>query len=710
MNSAFVRSAKGFTLIEVLIALVVAVIGILAMIQLSGAFLKSVSEADQRTVAYALAERTLENLRGFDSLTGSAATETYFEDISTSSTANLTVSSGQATYNFDVEWTVTDNIVSGGVVTTTASGPIYQKLKQVDVVVSWVQPEAGSISMSSLIGGIDPNAAALVTDDLVNVGGSTPDVNYNPGVAPDVIAIDVDDGKLKETTKPLPDVDNKNESTEVRFETITYQDTDNDQLIQEDFLMVNCICTLDATVGTNNGLTPTYQKFISENLGTEDKLGVPVNAISGTATALGGGLSQSEYCGRCCAYHHDSDDNTTGVKYKTGASLASGTNGDHVHYKITDRTTEPVTLAPATATGDIYLEACRFKRVDGIYRLAADWKILEVNVFKDSYLASGATGLTNYVNYVKDAVQSELYNNQVSGATPAQKASSATPTLAPTRDFNTTDGQSNQVLSRTIYLDSIVHDTQLQSYLAGFTTGSMAEQKWLQFIPFYEINTTLLSTWDSSSTAIATVTSEDIDNITDEATNYYGTYSRGLVVGSAGVGSTTITATMQDGNTGVLGNTYANPSTLKGKDNRIVPLPVEYRGTLSVANGQCTASSCFISGIITKNYSGNNPAKFSDISFLNTVSTDPSLVSGDVAIHADGTGSSSDGACSFGLNTGTQISYSCEVDPSSNGGTWNGDIELHSEGSVFVITVTGNTGLSVSSSSITNLNFALAKP
>ena len=548
-----VPSSKGFTLIEVLIALVVAVVGILAMIQLSGAFLKTVSESDQRTVAYSLAERTLENLRGFDSVTGSTAGETYFENLVAGSTAGVTVSSGRATYTFDIEWSVLDNIVSGGVVTSGASGDPSRMFKEVDVVVSWLLPQAGSVSLSSIIAGIDPNAAAL-SNDLTQVGGESPKVEHTPGVAPEVVPVTVGDGLLKETTKPVPEVNSKNYSTEVKFETITYDPTDsNFQEIQEDFVTVNCICNL---IASGESVSPTHLKYVSATNSLVDVIGETVSSATGTEGTLGGGNSQSDYCGRCCANHHDSDYST--VKYSSDAGNGPD-DQDHRHYKVKLDSTNPLTLEEASPTDD-YLEACRFKRVDGLYRLVPDWNLLEVNVFPSTYLAASTSELTAYQTYVQNYVVKAAYTQLSSNLASAISASIAQPTLT----LDTTVNNSDQALSRSLYIENLSTVENLSAYLLGLTATSIASDTAslvLGVLPFYEINTSELSLWSSASTGVATVSNNSLGA---------SAFSRGLIA-AADAGSTDITASMAQGNTGILGNTFSltAPSAFSGKDNRI---------------------------------------------------------------------------------------------------------------------------------------------
>ncbi|MGB0205673.1 MAG: type IV pilus modification PilV family protein [Neptuniibacter sp.] len=604
MNFYHIRRDAGFTLIEVLIALVVAVIGILAMIQLSGIFLKTVADSEQRTVAYAVAEQTIENLRSFDSLSGSTAGESYFVDIS-SSTASLTVASGLASYDFDIAWTIADNIVASSALTPGASGAVYRTLKQVDVVVSWELPEAGSVSLSSYIGGIDPNAAALTVDNISNIGGDSPDVGYTPGVAPEVIAVDVADGKLKETTKPLPEVTNKSQSTQVRFETITYTNTNTEiQLIQEDFVTVNCRCVLNTSGGTVT--TPAYQRFEDADTPLTEVLGTSVSGATGTEATLGGGKVQSEFCGRCCANHHDT--NSSSVKYSPQANAAStGSSNtlshgvDHPHYTLT--VSGGVLTYTEAVHNSEYVEACRFKRIDGIYRLIQDWDLREVNVFPRAYLdSSSSAALADYVEYIKDLVKHEIFHEDIPLASVAASvlASTAEPTLTSVPSLTLTSTGNDESISRSIYLDNILSVEGLADYLLTLSAASVAEDTWLEFVPFNEINTTQLTKWNSTSTAIATVTDQPVAE----------TYSRGHIY-AVGLGAASVAASAAQGNTGILGNTYNAENIYPDEDNRITPTRTWLTGTynpmpvtVSGAGGSPSVYSLTVSGTVTE-HGGN---------------------------------------------------------------------------------------------------------
>ena len=68
-RTTFPGQANGFSLIEVLIAVVVLSFGILALAALQSNLIKSSTEARAQSVALALAKDKLEQMRSFESLT-----------------------------------------------------------------------------------------------------------------------------------------------------------------------------------------------------------------------------------------------------------------------------------------------------------------------------------------------------------------------------------------------------------------------------------------------------------------------------------------------------------------------------------------------------------------------------------------------------------------------------------------------------------------
>lgn len=81
---------------------------------------------------------------------------------------------------------------------------------------------------------------------------------------------------------------------------------------------------------------------------------------------------------------------------------------------------------------------------------------------------------------------------------------------------------------------------------------------WLRIVPFYEVNLTLLSDWESDNSLVAAVTNEPIETIVDPENNYYGTYSRGRLQAEQN-GVAEVTTQVLGGNSGVIGSAATKP-------------------------------------------------------------------------------------------------------------------------------------------------------
>ncbi|UTW11115.1 prepilin-type N-terminal cleavage/methylation domain-containing protein [Marinobacterium rhizophilum] len=539
-NPGKLRS-RGFTLIEVLISLIVAVIGIVAILQLQGVFLSTASDSQQRALATAVAEKKLEELRGFDSIATTSSSLSSFDAID-SGTGTETVTAGSTDYTFDLAWTVTPYAVSSGTVSLASAA--NAQFKNVTLNVSWGTGAANSLSLSSVIGAINPQLSKFI--DKVGLGGETPQVAYTPGLAPDIIAIDLGDGTKKETSKPLPEVSQKGTSNIVKFEVVTY-DTQY-RAITEDFVTLNCVCKL---AGTGSGLSPakTIYNATTKSLETDYSY-TPVTKQIGAVYNSGATNDQPDLCTRCCRDHHDNDSGTDnsyrwywpGVGDASQATYFNTGTGDHRHYNSTDG----ITFTEAVNLNDIYRETCRFKRVDGIYRLMQDWKQHDITVMPYNYLASGATGNTKYKTYVTNYLDQLLTSGNFS--TPVSVAKPTGRNLVSGEMGTVTQGSTTQLLSRSIYVDPLT-----SSAITAIQNIRAASGAWLSLVPFYEINSVLLSNWSSTNTTAATVANDGVVTVVDPALNYYGSYNRGLVSAMA-AGTTSVAAASLVTNTGVIGH------------------------------------------------------------------------------------------------------------------------------------------------------------
>ena len=123
--------ARGFSLIEVLIAIAVLAVGLLAMARFQGAALQASSLAKERSEAVALAEQKIEQLRNF----------TNFANIGPCVTDTLTILGAVTTNAATVYYTRTCSL--GAMVPAAGAGVLYQ-YRNVSVRVTWARPGASA--------------------------------------------------------------------------------------------------------------------------------------------------------------------------------------------------------------------------------------------------------------------------------------------------------------------------------------------------------------------------------------------------------------------------------------------------------------------------------------------------------------------------------------------------------------------------------------
>nr|ART36072.1 B543 [uncultured bacterium] len=560
------RLQRGLSLVEVFVALLILSVGLIALAKLQVDLVRGSGDARARTIALSLAEEKVEDLRTFvktDSAiawTATAAASPTFEPawshIDTSKGGRLAPQTARqvAGVNFQIDWAVSN-------LDFTASVPpplITSRTKNVTVTVSWVN-EAGDppnctppyvkqcVTLLANIVEIPPGNVAQASEPL-DERPDGPQILYTPGVAPEIISVPIGTGNGKrETTKPLPDVQAQGDyAHEVTFDVVNYHDSGIVDR-REEFVTVNCRCTLGTT---GRGRTPA--RALLQGTVLRDKPGVARTDKPTTGTVRTSGSnavsSQPELCALCCRDHHD------------GPTVDSETNRynpidttDHLHYLWNGST---YTLA---ATGDAYDEACRMKRVNGVFQVFEDWNLTSITVIPQSDLEEGDATQTAYKDYVADVVRKYVDSGQ---PTPV------VPTFTP---VTLTPGASAQLQGRAIYIDYMTAD-QKAAAAALITVDDNASV--LEAVPWYEINLTKLAKWklqDSGTTtdySTAPVTAETcveatqadlagkIACIASEAVQtealQQDNYTRGLVKGGAATGGLDAQAYLRNGNTGLI--------------------------------------------------------------------------------------------------------------------------------------------------------------
>ena len=553
------RHSSGLGLLDIILAIVIFVIGMLALASLQGNLTRSSMDANSRTVGTNLAEEFIERLRTFGAIRATTTCPASDLELIAAEDIYQCIEDGTATVtrgglDYTVAATVTDLYFEEDGVTITDDvsdlpsswDTTISSFKFLELAVNWTaNPDfiisegvtdtlgSGSFTVSSIIPSTPQlGSASVAADDDGEMG--TPPINYMPGQRPDIVAIDLSGSKFKESTTPKPDVIRSNELVETWFDVVTYNTTGNDSvyLRREEFVVLSCECSLNDAPGGDDGsgFLPTVWngESYTEGAWVDKAYGVSANN------------QQSSYCDTCCRDHHDSPSYTGSHEVFDPARLVSpgipvwsqggGLDGDHKHFKRANQGG----LSEA-GNNQTYVEACRMVRKDGYMRVAQDFRQEGLISFPAGYLDTEA-GVTGYSTYVTDSVEDFYLSGGDSVAPPsdfgydfpADKLDAlGVEDLLDTTSLPLLGLNSQQMRSRGVYIDTI--GPELSKLLecidddTAYADCSVPDgvSDPLQVLPFYDIQTTWLSAW--ASDPLGTPVTVSSDAIADD-----NSHSRGL--------------------------------------------------------------------------------------------------------------------------------------------------------------------------------------
>lgn len=516
----------GFSLIEVLIAVVVLAFGLLALAALQTRLIQSSSDAKAQSAGLALAKDKLEEMRSYTSLTGYAA-------LNTGSDSVVDTAGSLGGVNYSRAWTVKryalatgatafTQLAAGNVTGNLPSGYITNnEFKTIDVRVTWADAtgQSRTVAMEDAIASLDP---ADTAKELRNSGGRSrgpkvviTDPSTDPGVIP--IAISSTASTAATNPKPVNIARTGDDAVETRFDVLTYAALSGGLATAQSKVetsVVGCTCTKASTA------TPVYRPVYWNG-----SRYVAPQLASYTAPAIAkSGVTQSRYCTVCCATHHD----PVGVADPKFSPRRSA----HDHYRV-------VSGAFVIATTGDYLESCRLIRTDGIFDVAAD--------LSDDYfnlLATGSQGdspapsitnppaVANYKNFVFDyltaryvtpspdtSTASATFNNRTSPA-PATNAA-ANDLDNPTRlDITNSPTALKWLHARGLYVDYLEQPAldaiaDAKANCTGTSgaapTSAQLRDCVLRVLPFTSINLTELAVWTPLTGPQIKVTNDDFD-------------------------------------------------------------------------------------------------------------------------------------------------------------------------------------------------------
>ncbi|MFC5569593.1 prepilin-type N-terminal cleavage/methylation domain-containing protein [Lysobacter yangpyeongensis] len=363
-NNRLIRNGRGFSLIEVMIAVVVLSTGLLALAALQANLVRTAADSKARSRVAALVSSHMDAMRagGYDGAQSMAAT-------------------GCASGN-DVCQAQTEGAVGGLTIAHEVNEVALNATahyKTVRMVAQWTDAggQARSLSMNTVLSPTALDASATLVDkDLSGDSSKQPIVRTTNPATPGMIPIAVSATDSTAATNPRPELLSKGNNSIVgtKFDVLTYtNETGGNVQIQRrvETTVVACTCQYGAG-GTN--LPEIYREAQWPAIWTGERYDI-YKPDSSTlkppgATALTGpasGVEQSPLCTECCRDHHDSD-RTDVAKFDPERVLQQGEAVDS-HYTRDKNGT--LVLADAANKGT-YEESCRMIRVDGLWRTAAD--------------------------------------------------------------------------------------------------------------------------------------------------------------------------------------------------------------------------------------------------------------------------------------------------------------------------------------------------
>lgn len=648
---------RGVSLLEVLVAIVVFAVGLLAIASLQGNLMRSGSEAKARSVATSLAEDRIEEARAFlndndfDDLVGDV------EDV---------VESG---VEFRREMTVTDyhyavdgsGLAQGA---NPATGDV--ELKMVSLAVSWCDAQSGPECTPT-----DTDAAhTVVVEDVVSRSASPvgsaralqqvtnsrpPRVPYAPGEAPSTISIDLGDGNLRESPEPeltttrsgSDDSEEIGVNTITRLSAITYNTLDTGEVVslqQQEFLAANCTCAFgtdpDRPAERNIGHTPA----VWDGDNWVGRIQVDDKPVGRTTLGSSAGSQRRTLCADCCRDHHDASGGTTfeftyvdqdGNSITDDVPVAkynpfrdAGKEGNHDHFNG----------SMELVTSGTYLEACRLARVDGNFILSTDFRLENLKVlpaltdrFADDdkrqpfhdWIGDSDGG---YQKFVQDFV--EIYADVVAGEqvnypteTPARDDPDTdeeegplphgldSPYNLPTTDETPGNDETRTLVARAIYID-FLHPILQDRINCRLGSGANCRERdveeddegnlpaVLPLVPFWEVNVALQANWAEVGRRPQVV------EVTNEPVADDGEYTRGEVtLADANGVSTDVVASIEQGNIGLTDTHNITPfeppddaEFLCHNTDRLFIDRLTYEGTGTAGESGHIVEGCFVLG------------------------------------------------------------------------------------------------------------------
>lgn len=371
---------QGFSLLEVLIAVVVLATGLLALAALQGSLSRASAEAKVRGRVAAMLSARMDEVRG-DGYGSAAVGATTV----TTTTGDCDPASPDATDWIDctrahaglssLTSTRTVQAWSGTASFALAApaNPQVPQFKRITLTATWADATGGNhqLGMTSDLSSMALTNNLLLPPKDQGLGGGGPVVRTIDPATAGVIPIALGTDATSATSNPVPELVGQKNNQQIvgtKFVVLNYTPPANGAVVirkRFENEVMKCSCQYGA--GGSN-LPEIYRTAQWPAIWNGERYDVhapsPATAAPGQTFAAGprSGVVQSPLCQECCRDHHDTSASGE-VKFDPERS------GGVTKFQQDDA---GVLVAVTDTSAGTYLAACRVIRVDGFWRTASD--------------------------------------------------------------------------------------------------------------------------------------------------------------------------------------------------------------------------------------------------------------------------------------------------------------------------------------------------